>query len=368
MCEEGAGKVKTDYLDNKLMVEPLRSATAQLDKNHAMAQAALARPRRLGTGRAPRAARAAATATVAALGALALLGAPSRALGADGLASLAPAWLDVRWVGFSKWASQNMNVNDVSAAFKAFLLTVARKHGYDVSLQSSVCDDLPLFESALREQPINLVVIDAFSYLDMQHREALTPAFVGSLQNKVGFQYLVVTKRGGGFDSIAALRGRDILQGWIASSSEGLAWLETLLAAQRLGPRSSFFGKIEIAAKPATTILPVYFGSKPACVVDRGGFDLMAELNPRLGQELQAIAASQTIVDHLICLRPAPQNPPGFQAELTRILSDLHKEPAGQQILTLFRIDRLVPFEPAHLDNVRELRAVHEGSRAQPDP
>ncbi len=43
MYKEGAGKVKkTDFLDNKIMVESLRSTVALLEKNVAMAQAALA--------------------------------------------------------------------------------------------------------------------------------------------------------------------------------------------------------------------------------------------------------------------------------------------------------------------------------------
>jgi outer membrane protein TolC len=43
MYKEGSGRVKkTDYLENKVMVETLRSAVALLDKNEQMAQAALA--------------------------------------------------------------------------------------------------------------------------------------------------------------------------------------------------------------------------------------------------------------------------------------------------------------------------------------
>ena len=43
MYKEGAGKVqKTDFLDNKVMVETLRAMVALLEKNEEMAQAALA--------------------------------------------------------------------------------------------------------------------------------------------------------------------------------------------------------------------------------------------------------------------------------------------------------------------------------------
>ena len=49
MYKEGAGRVKkTDYLDNKVMVETLRSAVALLEKNEEMAQAALANTMGLG--------------------------------------------------------------------------------------------------------------------------------------------------------------------------------------------------------------------------------------------------------------------------------------------------------------------------------
>lgn len=49
LYKEGSGRVKkTDYLDNKIMVETIRATVAQLEKNEAMAQAALANTMGLG--------------------------------------------------------------------------------------------------------------------------------------------------------------------------------------------------------------------------------------------------------------------------------------------------------------------------------
>jgi phosphonate transport system substrate-binding protein len=36
-------------------------------------------------------------------------------------------------------------------------------------------------------------------------------------------------------------------------------------------------------------------------------------------------------------------------------LGELHLEPAGRQILSLFKINQLLPFQEAHLATVREL-------------
>jgi hypothetical protein len=39
-----------------------------------------------------------------------------------------------------------------------------------------------------------------------------------------------------------------------------------------------------------------------------------------------------------------------------KVLLQLHLEPAGRQVLTLFKVDRMVPFKPGSLDTVRRLR------------
>ena len=41
-------------------------------------------------------------------------------------------------------------------------------------------------------------------------------------------------------------------------------------------------------------------------------------------------------------------------------LAELHLEPAGQQILTLFKISKLVSFEEWHFETVKKLRAQQE--------
>jgi hypothetical protein len=50
---------------------------------------------------------------------------------------------------------------------------------------------------------------------------------------------------------------------------------------------------------------------------------------------------------------------------LRRIRGALHQEPAGQQILTLFKVDRLAPFQENQLDTVRKLRGAHDRLRQE---
>jgi hypothetical protein len=44
---------------------------------------------------------------------------------------------------------------------------------------------------------------------------------------------------------------------------------------------------------------------------------------------------------------------------LIEAISRLHVEPRGQQIHTLFKTERMAPFDPAYLESTRELVARH---------
>lgn len=49
--------------------------------------------------------------------------------------------------------------------------------------------------------------------------------------------------------------------------------------------------------------------------------------------------------------------------DTVRALAELHVEPAGRQILTLFKVAKLVPFQEQHMDTVRKLRGSYDQLR-----
>jgi phosphonate transport system substrate-binding protein len=107
-------------------------------------------------------------------------------------------------------------------------------------------------------------------------------------------------------------------------------------------------------------VLPVFFGNRDACLVDEPGFEVMKELNPQVGRGVQVFKASELLADALICLRGSTWSSEQFKGDLIKILGELHAEPVGQQILTLFKVSQLLPFEEKQLDTVRKLRVTYE--------
>jgi ABC-type phosphate/phosphonate transport system substrate-binding protein len=271
-------------------------------------------------------------------------------------------------VGFSESAFHGVNRNDAEAAFKAFLVTVGRGRGYDIQTTTQIFDDAPGFEAAIKHSRIELAIIDAWSYLSMDVQEFVDPSFVPLDKGTAGFTYLLLTRKDGRHNTLGSLRGKEILLMQSGPCALSFPWLETLLLGNGLGAQGRFFGRIDVAGKASAAVLPVFFGNKHACVIDAEGFGIMKELNPQLGTKLQVVATSEPLVNHVICLAksgwPSEQN----RQDMMRGLRELDQEPAGQQILTLFKVGQLVPFQETHLDTLRKLRATYDRLRRQKSP
>jgi phosphonate transport system substrate-binding protein len=94
-------------------------------------------------------------------------------------------------------------------------------------------------------------------------------------------------------------------------------------------------------------------------VVDELSFKIMKELNPQVGAALQVVAISERFADILVCVREHGWPSDALRAETMQALTDLPQDPGGRQILTLFKIDQLVPFRDEYLDSIRQLRTTY---------
>jgi len=271
-------------------------------------------------------------------------------------------------VGMARVCFLNVNRNDAIAAYRVFLENSGRRFGNIYKANPEVYDDTPAYEMAIQHQPINLAVMDPWQFLTMDIHQQMKPFFTSMENGKVGRRYVVLTRRESGLNTLSSLRGKNILQLEMASENVGKIWLDTQLLAGKLGTQQSFFESVEVVAKPSAAVLPVFFGKYSACMVDDESFELMKELNPQVGRSLQIVAVSDIFADVVICLREGGWASEKFKSDTIQTLNQLHLDPAGQQICTLFKIDRLVPFEDSQLETIRKLRATYESLQKAKSP
>ena len=271
-------------------------------------------------------------------------------------------------IGFSSAAFLQSNRNDVEAAFKALAETIGRKRGFLVTVKTRFFSDAPAFFAAIDAGEINFAIFDSLTYVSERRRGDLTPIFIAANEGTPGRHYLVLVRRDSGLRTLEALRGKSIVELQAPNLSVGHTWLLNLLLAQRVESHEAFFRSIEQVARPSAAVLPVFFGRQDACLVDDLGFKLMEELNPQVGAQLRAVATSVPLVGAVVCASESSWAAREFRPVLLQALSELHLEPAGRQILTLFKIDQLLPYEEAQLDTIRELWSSYTKLRQEARP
>lgn len=263
-------------------------------------------------------------------------------------------------VGFSNCSFSNINRTDAEAAFKMFTVNVGRERGYDMIAQTEVFDDVAVLAKAIEQGGLHLIIVSTWEYLSLDLQNYIEPVYVPCEDKEIVMKdNLVLTQREKGMKTLTDLQGKSVLLLSKANTTMTKHWLDTLLLENGLGTSGTFFGSIKETYKVTSVILPVFFGSADACVVDRSAFDTMKELNPQIGARLQIMAKSPPFLDSVICVSKAGWDPPDssleYRQDLIKALGDLHKELAGQQILTLFKVNQMVPFQDEYLDSVRQL-------------
>jgi ABC-type phosphate/phosphonate transport system substrate-binding protein len=267
-----------------------------------------------------------------------------------------PAGQELR-VAFTQHAFSGVNRADAEAAFKVFVGTMAVKRGWDVAVDVRMVDRPTDLDAAIDAGAVNLLVLDTWTYLESAAASALEPVFVSSEAGDATKQLVLLTRRDSGLDSLDALRGRTLVVQSASNATLGFRWLQTVCADHGLGAPADFFGPTGFSVKPSQAVLPVFFRKRDVCLVDSASYAVMAELNPQISRELQVVASSQPMVDTIICLSREGWPNARFRANVIEALAGLQLEPAGQQILTLFRSGPLLPHREDHLDTVRQLHA-----------
>jgi ABC-type phosphate/phosphonate transport system substrate-binding protein len=246
----------------------------------------------------------------------------------------------------------NVNRNDARAALKVWYDMVARERGYVLESTVDILDSLAEIRERLRRHSVDLVTLGARDYLELESSNLIVPVLTDArTAGGARYSYVLLVNRSSGATSAAGLRGKNILISARGSGETGTAWLEVLLGKEKLPRAAAFFTSVTAAAKPQACILPVFFGTADACVVDEVNLNLAKEMNPQLGQ-LRVLARSRPLVESVIAL-PAEPNP--YQKELIDSMLSLHQDPRGRQLLMVFKTDHLVRIQPGDLDAVREL-------------
>jgi ABC-type phosphate/phosphonate transport system substrate-binding protein len=265
-----------------------------------------------------------------------------------------PSYLSVA-LSINKYS--DLDEKDAKAALNVWISMISKTGGFPTKVDLLSYKDLALFEKEARENRVDLVFLFAPEYLQMKNRIPFEPVAISTPLGADYKQFSVFVRKDRGINKVVELANKDAFMEGGENNLLLSLWFETLLMKEGAFGPAGFLSSFKNVKKPSQALLPVFFGKADACVVSRGGFEMMKELNPQVGQELVAIAHSPEYPQGIICMRKGwAEKYWGFLDHMFQ----LHKQSQGKQILTLMKISKLAPFKPAYLETTEALLQEHE--------
>ena len=261
-------------------------------------------------------------------------------------------------VGYSRSAFYDVNINDARAATRASANALMEEASVEGDAEVYIAEESSSLGEMVRHDDIHILSVLCSEYLIELQDSPVTPVFTAVRGEAFAEQYVLLTHREAGRRSVADLRNTVLLTAVDWEASVPMMWLNVLLDDSQLPGTATFFERVTTVKKTIQAVLPVFFGQADACLVPQSVYKTVSELNPQIGADLEVLAASPGYCYGLVCFSDSLGGT--LRDQLERSLLSLHETPQGQQLLTVFYVDRLIPFDPTHIESTVDLIRKYE--------
>lgn len=251
-----------------------------------------------------------------------------------------------------------LNRTDAVASLKIWADLISCSQHLELDTKVQLVSDQGELRRRIVARAAQVLILDSVEFLALSDEDLVEgiglPSSAGQLLAPE-FVLLVDSKT----DSLTQLRGKRIIFYLRTGSAASVAWISTLLSNQQLGDVQTFFLSQNTAETPNNCILPLFFGRADACVIDMRSWSVAREMNPQIAVKVKALTQSIPVIAGVVALTKAPVE---HRAEVTQSLLNLHKQPVGQQILTIFRSGPMIAFRPEYCESTRRFWKEYEST------
>lgn len=270
-------------------------------------------------------------------------------------------------IGFTHEAFGEVNENDAIAAMRAWTRAFVEERKIPATLEPSIYNEISDMRAALTEKSVEMLNMTTTEFSQLRSFLAEDIVIYGMTSGSIHEEYVLLANRDSSLKTLGDLQDRTL--GMLSSVRASLAmtWVDTILLREGLAPAQDFFSRIDRDLKTDNLLIPLFFGKLDACVITRRGFDIMVELNPQTGKQLEVLSSSPPLVPGVLSLRKG-WDPPVRETMVDEIRF-WDQSPAGQQSLALFQIDGLEARSVKELETSLELIDEHRALLSgPPDP
>jgi ABC-type phosphate/phosphonate transport system substrate-binding protein len=247
----------------------------------------------------------------------------------------------------------NANPDDVLAAARIWAATLGTSTGSWTQSDAKIYHDLSSLAAETKNGNLDIIALSTEEYLNFEGSLRAEPVLTYIQSGQVDLEYIIIAHQDSSHKTIADLRMKKVSIAKGGRNSMIPLWLDALLFDSKLPAKESFFQEIKEVAKTSQAILPVFFRQIDAGVVTQSAFDAAVALNPQIGKQVKILATSPKLVPMVTCFSTF-LSPDRRKAFVEKALK-LHENPKGLQSFNVFKLERLVQWEPWYFDSTRDL-------------
>lgn len=239
-----------------------------------------------------------------------------------------------------------VELKDADAAFKIWTDVLVKKfkakNVYDFTFEYKMYENIDGLKNDIKTGLINYFNVPVQDYFYLNLGKDFIPFLSGTNHPKQKFTYYyLVTSSKNKIKDLKELEGKKVNISKSINYQIGATWLKTVLRDE-MGTRLYKSVNLQtVNDNENEDLLAVFFNKTDYALVSQSTFDLASELNPSLLKKVQIIRSSGNLVTGLFVYRKGMNS--NTIKVIKDIVSDLHNDNEGRQILNLFKISKIIP-------------------------
>jgi ABC-type phosphate/phosphonate transport system substrate-binding protein len=241
-----------------------------------------------------------------------------------------------------------VELKDADAAFKIWTDVLVKKFKaknlYDFTFEYKMYENIDGLKNDIRTGLINYFNVPVQDYFYLNLGNNFIPFLSGTNHPKQKFTYYyLVTSSKNKITDLKELEGKKVNISKSITDQIGAIWLKTILRDEMGAKLYKSVNLQTVNDNENEDLLAVFFNKTDYALVSQSTFDLASELNPSLLKKIQIIRSSGNLVTGLFVYRKGMNS--NTIKVIKDIVSDLHNDNEGRQILNLFKISKIIPID-----------------------
>lgn len=229
--------------------------------------------------------------------------------------------------------SNEANLSDIKLTLEYWIVEISKQFQV-MDAHAEFFEDIDQLRQAFMEKRLDMVIAPPLEFVRRFDRNQLADGITGTVDTD-GQSSLALLARKDEIADFKALKGKKLL----LPEGDELAklYIETLSLRHAQIPSRVYFSSTASKKKNDSLILDLFFKQVDAVVVYRNFFEVMAEMNPQIRKQIAIVETYPLKTRNFAFFRKDYE----FAERIFPTLDKFEASPRGQQILQMFRSDRI---------------------------